>query len=135
MNMMLDGHSLGYVLKFLGIKPYAFSKLLRGSPSFTALYHQCQSMRAELLVEQIIEIADDKYADPMSVRNRVDARKWYASKMVPHRYGERIDISVSATVDIRGALQAAKDRAAAVRDITPQALEITSGMPQSVTDD
>ena len=67
-------------------------------------YARALETRTELQVEEIIEIADDTSRDKEMVngvevidhehiarsRLRVDARKWTASKMLPKKYGDKI---------------------------------------------
>jgi transposase len=78
--------------------------------SFLAQYARAKEEQAELLVEQILEIADDSSNDDtVSERGniiansewisrsklRVDARKWLASKLLPKKYGDKMDITTS----------------------------------------
>lgn len=71
-------------------------------------YEFAMEMRADLYAEEIIEIADDgkndTYTDEKGnvcanqdviarSRLRVDARKWYASKLAPKKYGERTTLA------------------------------------------
>lgn len=68
-------------------------------------YARAKERCADLLAEEIIEIADDsqsdykiredgtKYIDNEAVqrsRLRVDARKWYAGKLAPKKYGDKV---------------------------------------------
>lgn len=74
--------------------------------------HACEE-RAESFIEEILDIADDGTNDWMEEhypngdakgwkengeaiqrsKLRVEARKWYASKMKPKKYGDKIDVS------------------------------------------
>jgi hypothetical protein len=47
---------------------------------------------------EIISIADDPTDDYNSRRVRVDARKWSASKLMPKKYGDRIEQTGSVEV-------------------------------------
>ncbi len=73
---------------------------------FCHQYARAREFQADLLAEQILEIADDgsndTYVDDegnvrvdydhiQRSRLRVDARKWLASKMAPKKYGDRIE--------------------------------------------
>lgn len=63
--------------------------------------------RAYKIFEEILEIADDKSEDVVIIdgkkymnsefvqrsRLRIDARKWFLSKMLPRKFGEKIDIT------------------------------------------
>lgn len=75
---------------------------------FRTLYAQAKEDQAELLAEEIIEIADDSARDEIitedgrSIENRefinrsrlrVDARKWVAAKLLPKKYGDKIGLT------------------------------------------
>nr|WP_241430770.1 hypothetical protein [Tatumella saanichensis] len=72
---------------------------------FRNQYARAREVQADVLAEEIIEIADDSSGDVIvdedgreqtnhervaRSRLRVDARKWYASKLAPKKYGDRI---------------------------------------------
>ena len=61
---------------------------------FSAQYARAREARAEVLADEIVEIADTA-EDAQLARLRVDARKWAASKLDPKRYGERLDIDAT----------------------------------------
>jgi hypothetical protein len=78
---------------------------------FLAQYARAKEEQADMMVEEIIEIADDgtndfmkiyKGDDSYTVENkewtsrskvRVDARKWIASKLKPKKYGDKLDVT------------------------------------------
>lgn len=81
---------------------------LRTKEDFRDQYARAKAEQAELLVEEMLEIADetiydDKISDTGSVsansewinrsRLRVDTRKWIASKLKPKKYGDKLDIT------------------------------------------
>lgn len=72
---------------------------------FSAQYARARDAQADALAEQILEIADDGTNDTFinadgdeivnhdhinRSRLRVDARKWFASKVAPKRYGDKV---------------------------------------------
>ena len=61
---------------------------------FSAQYARAREARAEVLADEIVEIADTA-EDAQLARLRVDARKWAASKLDPKRYGERLDVDAT----------------------------------------
>lgn len=61
---------------------------------FSAQYARAREARAEVLADEIVEIADTA-EDAQLARLRVDARKWAASKLDPKRYGDRLDIDAT----------------------------------------
>jgi hypothetical protein len=82
-------------------------KWLADFPAFANQYARAREEQADFYAEQIVEIADEdcvtlKSGDGDDVevafdatavarnRLRVDARKWYASKVAPKKYGDKI---------------------------------------------
>ncbi len=105
---LADGMSLSRACKMPGMP--SSTTVLRWladdtHPQFRDQYACAREAQADLLAEQILEIADDgtndTYADDdgnvhvdhdhiARSRLRVDARKWLASKMAPKKYGDKI---------------------------------------------
>jgi len=82
---------------------------------FCELYARARRVRAELLIDEIIPIADDgsndTYIDKDGVervnndviqrsRLKVDTRKWIACKVLPKIYGDRIHTEHSGAVGL-----------------------------------
>ena len=84
--------------------------MLLQSEENKSLYNYAREIRADVLFEEIIEIADQtesgetieesekgiKKITGDMIRHRqlkVDARKWVVSKMLPKKYGDKIDIT------------------------------------------
>ncbi|ASN73038.1 hypothetical protein R2B_p001 [Ralstonia phage DU_RP_II] len=89
-------------------------------------FTRAMEMRAELLVDELVTIADSD-EDPQRVRNRLDVRKWVASKLLPKKYGERIDLNVTQTIDIGEALREAK-----ARIVRPVIDQLPTPQPQAI---
>ena len=94
-----DMPSLSTVMTWTGVKP-----------AFSEQYHSAVAARAEHIFEEVMEIADDsandmvqveegKWAANPSAVNRaklqVDARKWYLSRLLPKKFGERTQVEHS----------------------------------------
>lgn len=60
---------------------------------FWEQYNKARNIQAELMFEELVEIADDDINDVQRDRLRVDTRKWYLSKIVPKKYGDKMDIT------------------------------------------
>lgn len=110
---MLKGLSLSKSLEENGVDSRTFFDALNDDTKLAQLYLRARQVRAELLVDEIISIADTD-SDAQRARNRIDVRKWYASKMQPQQYGDRIDMTITNTVDISLAISEAKARALSV---------------------
>jgi hypothetical protein len=82
---------------------------------FAKQYAHAREAQADTLADEILDISDDGSNDWMEKRNgegdvvgqeyngdavqrsrlRVDSRKWYAGKLAPSRYGDRIQTDVT----------------------------------------
>lgn len=78
---------------------------------FLHKYTRAREDQADLLADEIIQIADDGTNDYMTIvkgdveynienkevtsrsKLRVDARKWKASKLAPKKYGDKLDVT------------------------------------------
>ncbi len=96
----------------------AFYSWLKQYPEFLVQYQNAREIQADTLADEILEIADDGRNDWMASndpnnpgykqngehynrsRLRVDSRKWYASKVAPKKYGERITQDINAVVRV-----------------------------------
>lgn len=85
---------------------------LAENDAFRGQYAQAREVQADLLAEEIIEIADTPLlgvttktskdgietteGDMIAHRRlQVDARKWFASKVAPKKYGDRVQTEIS----------------------------------------
>lgn len=55
-------------------------------------YTRAREEQADTLADEIVAIADNA-TDAQIARLRVDARKWFASKVAPKKYGDKTDIT------------------------------------------
>ncbi len=104
-----------------GVSRASFFRALEKYPETRDGYLRAQVARAEQYVEEALYISDNE-EDAQKARNQIEIRKWIASKTIPSKYGDRIDISIQGQVDIKGALEEAKTR---VRDILSIAENVT----------
>lgn len=82
---------------------------LRQNEEFSKHYARACEERSEAMIEDTFDIADDGRNDWMTVQGkkvtnreaiersklRVDVRKWYASKMKPKKYGDKVDLTTN----------------------------------------
>lgn len=68
--------------------------------NFCTSIARAREEQAEHLAEEIVTIADT-CNDPHKARLQIDARKWYASKLAPKKYGEKLDLNTIHSGEIR----------------------------------
>ena len=78
------------------------SRWINENEEFSAMFARAREQRAEVFADQIIEIADSK-GDPQAIRNRVDARKFIAMKLLPRVYGDRQTVDIKASLSVADA--------------------------------
>jgi len=85
--------------------------LSKDKQDFFQQYVRAREIQAEIMFDEILDIADDGSNDYMTItkgresynvedrevtnrsRLRVDSRKWYLSKVLPKKFGEKLDLT------------------------------------------
>lgn len=107
-----DGKSLRSILKASDMpSSRTFFKWIDDDKEKVKRYARAMEIRAESIFEDILEIADDGTNDFMTItkgdveynvedrevtnrsRLRVDARKFFLSKVLPKKYGDKLDLT------------------------------------------
>lgn len=73
------------------------TRWLADDAAFCTQYVRAREQQADFYADEIIEIADTE-TDAAKARNRIEARKWKASKLQPKKYGDKIDVSHSGSI-------------------------------------
>ncbi len=71
---------------------------LADDSAFSDKYVRAREDQADFYADEIIDIADTE-PDANKARVRIDARKWKASKLQPKKYGDKVDLNVSGTLE------------------------------------
>jgi hypothetical protein len=123
---LMDGESLRAICDSEGMpRRTTVLRWLAANEAFRAQYAHAREEQAEALADEIVEIADEQCTmvraakhggskadddedlvevvfDPTAVarnRLRMDARKWVAAKLKPKKYGDRVDVTASVTLE------------------------------------
>jgi hypothetical protein len=105
-EQLQKGRSLRSVIKDEGMPDLStFYVWLKEDEEKSKHYAYATEARAEMIFEDILKIADDNSSDEVlnedgipivnhdvinRARLKIDARKWMLSKMIPKKYGERL---------------------------------------------
>lgn len=114
-DLMLDGNSLKAATKKCGLDVFKFQRLLAKDREAALAYARAVEIRADILADEALEIADTE-EDAAKARNQIGVRQWLASKLYAKRYGDRIDLNVTQTLDIGSTLAEARARLRPVSD-------------------
>jgi hypothetical protein len=118
---LVEGRPLDSSLSAHDTGAYEFFKFVNSAPKYLSEYELAQQFKAEVCAEQVVSIADDDTLDGQRARNKIDARRWYSSKMKPAKFGDRVDLNLNLHVDIGAALIDAQQRVRHILDGTQQA--------------
>lgn len=106
---LADGKSMRTVCRMDGMpRMTTVFKWLREDTDFAKHYAQAKQEGIEAMLEDCLEIADDGVNDWMETQYgpklnreaversklRVDTRKWFASKILPKKYGDKIETTL-----------------------------------------
>lgn len=134
---VLDGDTLKTALKSVGISQQYFHELLQSDKASAVAYARAVELRADNLADEALQIADNE-PDAAKARNQIQVRQWLASKLYAKRYGDRIDLNVTQTLDIGSTLAEARARLLPVRDqrniIDVEVIEKSTGYETSPSD-
>ncbi len=108
-ELILDGMPLREAVKSVGLTPQLFNYRLQSDKKASVAYARAIEIKADMLADEVVHVADSD-TDPAKVRNQMQARQWLASKLYAKRYGDRIDLNVTQTVDIGATLAEARAR-------------------------
>ena len=96
-----------------------FLEWVREDDQYSDQYARAREARADFIFEEIFDIADDQEDDVKTVQGkeivnhnvinrsklRVDARKWALSKMLPKKYGDKLDVTTAGDKITRSGLK------------------------------
>ena len=103
-----DGESLRAVCRDAHMPSHStvLSWVVEDREGFSDRYACAREIQAEALADEILEIADGAggaeqqptHEDVAHARLRVDARKWLLAKLLPKKYGDRLDLKHSGNL-------------------------------------
>lgn len=103
------GEPLKIIIRELCISEIQFWRFRQENLNFEASFASARQEGLEHIADALLTLADDE-ADVARARLKADNFKWLLSKRKPGTYGDRLDVNLNQTVDIKGALQEAKAR-------------------------
>lgn len=65
----------------------------KNKKDFLRNYEEAVNVRTENMFDEIEDIADNKKGEVQRDRLRIDTRKWYLSKVMPKKYGDKLDLT------------------------------------------
>lgn len=94
-----SGKSLRKACEAIQLPHTTFLEWTKADGALADQYARARDEGLEVWAEEILEISDE-CKDPNKARVQVDARKWLLSKMLPKKYGDKLDLSSSEGLTI-----------------------------------
>ena len=137
LDQVMEGQTLTRACQNVGLKRAAFYLRMNSRPSLSDAYTRALEAMVECNLDKIDTVAYE-VADVQQARLISDNLKWSVAKRMPKKYGDRLDVNVTSTVDLTSALLEARARVRPVSDPLDRIIDITpnesSTYTQSITD-
>lgn len=113
-EMFSRGCSLKETAAALGVSLTALQRWRDTDAYFDNVCTRALALGFEVLADSLTTIPEE-IPDVQVARLKSDNVKWLLARRASAKYGDRLDININETVNIRGALEAAKARALPIR--------------------
>jgi len=107
--MVEEGSTLSKALEACNLKRAMFAGVMQSERELAARYARAREFSADFLVDAALDAAVNE-PDVLRARVIAENNRWAAGKFNSKRYGDRIDLNVSQTLDISGTLLEARQR-------------------------
>jgi hypothetical protein len=93
---MRAGTALRQALAHHGVNKFSFFNAIDKSAFSADQYARARAASLDSIAEEALGIADDDSIPSDHKRVMVDTRKWLLSKLAPKKYGDHVDLTISA---------------------------------------
>ena len=98
-HLIAAGTAVPKALVQVGVSRGQFWSRHARDGAFRDAVYQARLMGVEALADEILEIADSR-ADPRHRAVQIEARKWLLTKLMPRRYGDKVDLQVTTQKEV-----------------------------------
>lgn len=121
-ELELSDYGIPTICKHHGVSSETFYQAMKASEDCAKRYARAKSIQIEFLADKIHDLEDEviqavQNCDPkcsnalgQAYKLKIDNLKWLLSKLLPKKYGDRIDVAHSGNIDFAGGLTAARNR-------------------------
>lgn len=109
MDAMANGDPMAKACRMVGVKPLDFIRWLDANPPIAAELSRAKAIGYDTLAESLLTIHDE-IEDVAKARLASDNKKWLLSKVASSKYGDKLEMNVSGSIDLNAALNAAQQR-------------------------
>ena len=109
LELIYNNNTISECCARMNVAPSALAYVMDNDKEFEMAIYKAQAWNCEMGVEKLANIHED-IDNPLTARVISDNLKWLASKRAKLRYGDKVDIAVTHTIDLKGAIAEAKQR-------------------------
>lgn len=125
-----DGETISEACAYMKLNPAAVGIRMKDDQDFENDIRDAQAFRADVMADKLENI--NQYEDDPIMASVISKNiQFLVSKRLRRIYGDKLDVNHTHTVNIRDALQAARDRT--MQDVTPNALEDKTSAADVIT--
>ncbi len=131
-----DGDTLSEACAMMRLNPAAVGLTMRDDVTFDAAIREAQSFRVDIMVDKLENISEYE-SDPIMAGVISKNIQFVASKRLRRVYGDKVDVSHTHTINIRDAMDAARNRVMIEHEPNPlitivDATDSTSAAPVEI---
>jgi hypothetical protein len=111
--------------KIIGVAPETFYKMLNSNEANAKRYARAKELQCSVMFESMVEISNEALPSTASgsldgaavqdKRVRIDTLKWALSKMMPKKYGDKIDMTTNGKDIVEKQID--------INDLSPEAVQ------------
>lgn len=109
LELIYSNNTVAECCSVLNINPAAVAFARRKDIQFDQAIRDAQAVLMDMAVDKLLTI-DEAIENPLMARVISDNIKWLASKRAKEIYGDKVDVSITHTLDLRDVLADAKSR-------------------------
>lgn len=106
---MYDGDTLSEACAMMRLNPAAVGLTMRDDVTFDAAIRQAQAFRVDIMVDKLENISEYE-SDPIMAGVISKNIQFVASKRLRRVYGDKLDVNHTHTINIKDAMEAARNR-------------------------
>ncbi len=124
LDAALDGQTWHKIAQALGCSKRTIHRLREQYVPFNHALTLARASANEYLADDIRTLVEDHpelHDNPQVLKQMFESRRWFLACADPRKYGDRMNIEITEKVDLKGAMDKAKDRVITVLASQPEA--------------
>lgn len=103
-KLIADGQLMYKACAEVGVSLETFRQYCTLDTSLHLEYSRAREFAAHLEADQAVQISDEEL-DPQRARNRIEVRKWRASRFNQKQFGDKVDVQHNGQIDLVAAIE------------------------------